>query len=595
MRFPFAAGHGRVSSGGSVNTGHHEMDPNSRHTETDAPSSFSGSRASASGGGNASPPAVVAAARWLRCSRSARPRATAPATSPRVSDSLSTDRADATSPSAPSDARTPNFASVATRSPASNGGAGKCSRGSKSARRLSTRGSNTSEGRASAPHGVGTHAWRRIAVSSFSTSAAPVHDARAAASDANAASNARGADDDGNSPEATAGNAKSARTVAGDARVTPHRVSSSLASASPPTRRNAEDNSVGSASEGANSGAGDASSATKRDDPASSPRGVPDAVSAAAYELSTKTAPASSPAAASARSPLPAPAPRASPRGSGLIFFRVSKIGSDRRRSKRAPSSFPPAASGSNHLFCARNARKARLAGGSARSRTHRGTAAAAARHLRSGDASAGTSAAASSSVAAAATALSNTPAADAGRTYVATRGCATAAAATTPSRRRRTPIAASASAAGSVHPSPRTIGPWGVSGARRSPASTGRSGHPSNAERSSGLVAASRRHKSASASASGSPPDPSARHATVRPHPRAPFGDRHAAGSVAGRNDASARASTSPRLSAAPVARDAIATSFSDNPGTVAHASTSTRTFATPRFRNDASVTSGM
>ena len=47
--------------------------------------------------------------------------------------------------------------------------------------------------------------------------------------------------------------------------------------------------------------------------------------------------------------------------------------------------------------------------------------------------------------------------------------------------------------------------------------------------------------------------------------------------------------------MSAAPVARDAIATSFSVNPDIVAHASTSTRTFATPRARNDASVTSGM
>ena len=250
-------GQGMAGCGGWVSAGHQASDDSSRHTDTVAGSSVSSSRRmTAPGGGSSVPPFAVAAASALRCASSPRPLATAAATSKLDADIFSTDRADATSPSAPRLLLTPSDTSASTRSPESNGSIGKCSRGSSSSLRLCTLGSNSSSGRLSAPDGVGTHALARTDFDRCSTSPAPVQLALALTNAANTASSALGAHDGCNRPSVSAGRTPSDNSWAGVTRTTPACVSSIEASVSPSSLRNGGGRRSSSAPTGASNGGG---------------------------------------------------------------------------------------------------------------------------------------------------------------------------------------------------------------------------------------------------------------------------------------------------------------------------------------------------
>ena len=155
---------------------------------------------------------------------------------------------------------------------------------------------------------------------------------------------------------------------------------------------------------------------------------------------------------------------------------------------------------------------------------------------------------------------------------------CVTATDVAAHSCSRDTPSARTADAACSDHPSPRTSAPCGVSGASRSPSSTGSRGHPSNGASVFGDFATNRRHSAASASyvgwsrcffsrsfssESAEVPSGSGNHATAAPTPttrRPPnrssaTATPHASGSRSGRRDARPPASIGLTFDAAPIA----------------------------------------
>ena len=306
-------GQGIAGCGGWVSAGHQAIDESSRHTEFDpapspSPSSSSIRWKTAPGGGSSEPPFAVAAASAFRCASSARPLATAAATSKLEAAIFSTESADATSPSPPKVRLTPSDASASTRAPSSNGCAGKCSRGSSSSLRLRTLGSNSSSGRLSAPDGVGTHALALTDRVRRSTSPAPVQLALASLSAASTASSARGAADGCNRPCASAGRTPSESIAALVTRTTAACVSSIEASDSPSSLRNGGWRRSSSAPAGASSGVGTDARHTN-----------PSVESASLW--------------------------------CDAADWYVSKIGSERTRSSLAPSTVPPGAPRANQRF----------------------------------------------------------------------------------------------------------------------------------------------------------------------------------------------------------------------------------------------------
>ena len=563
-------GRGIASSGGSASAGHHARFASSRQNDAVPPDAATSSTVASSGGSPESPPpppppgsfarALVRSASALRYSRSARPLATASAPDPSA-----TALAAASAPSAPSvDLAPPSDFKSARRSPASNGGAGKCSFGSRSDPK-GTVGSKRSRGRRKAPPRVGTHACDASASPSAFRSAAPVHASRAARSFPNAASSADGASDPASSPLASAGRTCAAKNVAASARGTRQCFVSTSASSSESSERNEDVNSRDGASSGATSGDGVASKETN------------DAAAADARGSDARCSDA---------------------RVASLTGSHRSNTGRDRNRSSLAPTNafWVPFW---NHRRCVRKARSALRAGASGpRVSKPSGTRRAAARHLASAETgarapppfvpSSSRSSSGGTRRLAAATAESSVPAAVAGRAYLCESGCAAAAApAGSSAASRRTPSASSALDALSDHPSPRTTAPCGVSGASAAPSSTGRSGAPSNGAISSGVGAsvASRRHSVASCADEGcsSSVDFSGVAIPSRGgHQRSIASPRrvvdHARGIALGKKSAaSAAASTARTPSARPAAPRASASILSRRPGTVASANRST------------------
>ena len=567
-------GRGIASSGGSASAGHHARFASSRQNDAVPPDAATSSTVASSGGSPESPPppppppgsfarALVRSASALRYARSARPLATASAPDPSA-----TALAAASAPSAPSVDLAPSDFKSARRSPASNGGAGKCSFGSRSDPK-GTVGSKRSRGRRKAPPRVGTHACDASASPSAFRSAAPVHASRAARSFPNAASSADGASDPASSPLASAGRTCAEKNATVSARGTRQCFVSTSASSSESSERNEDVNSRDDASSGATSGDGVASKETN------------DAAAADARGSDARGSDA---------------------RVASLTGSHRSNTGSDRNRSSLAPTNAPPPpfwAPFWNHRRCVRKARSALRAGASGpRVSKPSGTRRAAARHLASAETgasapppflpSASTSSSGGTRRLAAATAESSVPAAVAGRAYLCESGCAAAAApAGFSAASRRTLNASSALDALSDHPSPRTTAPCGVSGASAAPSSTGRSGAPSNGAISSGVGAsvASRRHSVASCADVGcsSSVDFSGVAIPSRGgHQRSTASPRrvvdHARGIALGKKSAaSAAASTARTPSARPAAPRASASILSRRPGTVASANRST------------------
>ena len=474
-------GQGMPASGAARNAGTNATLANARQNgivdSVDSKSPSSSSRARASSSGSVSS-AIAPRASASRYARSAAPRRTAaatrtgsaeaaepPSTSSRAA--ASTARAANKIPSAPSFFFTPNsFTSASARRPSSKGARGKKRFASSSFRAFSksktaamtdTRGSNRSPGLfssisdsseserdsrlESAARRVGTHRERRTASRVRSASPAPVHDARESRTCVTHASRTRDARLLDTEPFSKPGNTcftSASVTVTLFAR---RRDSNSAPSPSASSLRNApRGNRSGSNACEAGGSKRDAAGYVVTLSP-------DDRVCSSSFSTSGERNPREStrkglpPARARNGGPPADPRDPGGPADDPAAFSKppappsaVSKTGSARNRSSRAPSTAPPGASGANHRVCIRNARSARRAETpstfSERLSLRRlsnapGTTLAAARHLSSGTDSGfsavsvwNASAAfnASGVAAARATAESSTPAAEAGR-----------------------------------------------------------------------------------------------------------------------------------------------------------------------------------
>ena len=457
-------GQGMPGSGAARNAGTNATLANARQNgieglSVDSKSPSSSSRARAFSSGSVSS-AMAPRASASRYARSAAPRRTAaatrtgsveaaepPSTSSRAA--ASTARAANKIPSAPSLFFTPNsFTSASARRPSSKGARGKKRFASSSFRAPSapktaamteTRGSNRSPGlfssirassserdseRESAARRVGTHRERRTASRVRSASRAPVHDARESRTCVTHASRTLDASRLDTRPFSKPGNTCSTSASVTVTLFARRRDSNNAPSPSASSLRNApRGNRSGSNALEAGGSKRDASGYLGNDDRVCSSSETKKSGERNPLESERKGLPP-----ARARND----GPPADPAAVWKTPSAVSKTGSARNRSSRAPSTAPPGASGANHRVCSRNARRARRAETAStfserlarRLSNAAGTTLAAARHLRSGTDSAGAASvwnaraarAASGVAAARATAESSTPAAEAGR-----------------------------------------------------------------------------------------------------------------------------------------------------------------------------------